>query len=110
MERAKTFGATGILCGAVFIATLPNFPCTFPSPFEPKGCEFFGSLEVGVGVGNNLFFLGCRDLSNTRGVLAGTYLLGWEGGSGIALAPVARWFDEFFWSFWLLFWDFGQGG
>ena len=58
MERAKSFGTTGILCDAVFLATLPNFPFIFSSPFEPKGCEFFGSLEVGVGVGNDLFFLG----------------------------------------------------
>ena len=42
--------------------------------------------------------------------MTGTYLLGWEGGSGIAMAPVARRFDVFFWTAWLLFWDLGKGG
>ena len=45
-----------------------------------------------------------------REVLAGSHLLGWEGGSGIAFAPVAGRLDAFFWTVWPLFWDLGKDG
>ena len=59
--RTISLCATGALFCAISILSLLKFFFIIPSTSEPEGCELFGSLGVGIGVGNDLLFLDCRD-------------------------------------------------